>query len=138
MNSTTQTTAPCGNGPRLWTRGDLDGFFGLFSNSLANTLTAVFLLSVVLALPGDIVWEGIVPGFGVTLAFGNLFLAWQAWKLGKKEGRDSVTALPYGLSVPHYFIVTFAIMMPLIAPFCSVRQASRSAPLLNWVTTAST
>ena len=40
MNSTTQTTAPCGNGPRLWTRGDLDGFFGLFSNSLANTLTA--------------------------------------------------------------------------------------------------
>ncbi|MBP8812721.1 MAG: xanthine permease [Laribacter sp.] len=123
MSDLQATAGQSGTGPRLWTRGDLDGFFGLFSNSLANTLTAVFLLSVVLALPGDIVWQGIVPGFGVTLAFGNLFLAWQAWKLGKKEGRDSVTALPYGLSVPHYFIVTFAIMMPLIAKTGDARLA---------------
>lgn len=78
MSDLQATAGQSGTGPRLWTRGDLDGFFGLFSNSLANTLTAVFLLSVVLALPGDIVWQGIVPGFGVTLAFGNLFLAWQA------------------------------------------------------------
>src|SRR5207253_7429077 len=29
------------------------------------------------------------------------------------EGRDDVTALPYGPSVPHYFFVTFAIMLPV-------------------------
>jgi AGZA family xanthine/uracil permease-like MFS transporter len=36
-----------------------------------------------------------------------------AYKLAKKEGRDDVTAVPYGISVPHYFLVTFAIMLPL-------------------------
>ena len=40
MSDLQATAGQSGTGPRLWTRGDLDGFFGLFSNSLANTLTA--------------------------------------------------------------------------------------------------
>ena len=99
--------------PRPWVRGDLNGFFGLFTNSLANTLTTIFLVSVVLGFPQDLVFGKIVPGLVLSLAFGNIYFAWQAWRLAKKEGRGSVTAVPYGLSVPHYFIVTFGIMLPL-------------------------
>jgi AGZA family xanthine/uracil permease-like MFS transporter len=99
--------------PRLWVRGDLNGFFGLFTNSLANTLTTIFLVSVVLGFPKDLVFGRIVPGLVLSLAFGNIYFAWQAWRLGKKEGRGTVTAVPYGLSVPHYFIVVFGIMLPL-------------------------
>src|SRR3974390_702650 len=100
---------------RWWVRGDLDGFFGLFSNSMANTLTAIFLLSVVAKLPGEIVFSSIVPAIVLSLAFGNIYFALQAYRLAKKEGRSDVTALPYGISVPHYFIVTFAILIPVIA-----------------------
>ena len=100
---------------RWWTRGDLDGFFGLFSNSLANTLTAIFLLSVVAKMPNEIVFGSMVPAIALSLAFGNIYFALQAYRLAKKEGRGDVTAVPYGISVPHYFIVTFAILIPVLA-----------------------
>ena len=39
--------------------------------------------------------------------------AWLAWRLAKKTGRTDVCALPSGISVPHLFIVTFVIMLPV-------------------------
>ena len=107
--------ASSGTQSRWWVRGDLDGFFGLFSNSIANTLTAIFLLSVVAKMPSEIVFGSIVPAIGLSLAFGNIYFAIQAYRLARKEGRSDVTALPYGISVPHYFIVTFAILIPVLA-----------------------
>jgi AGZA family xanthine/uracil permease-like MFS transporter len=100
---------------KWWVRGDLDGFFGLFSNSMANTLAAIFLISVVAKMPNDIVFGSIVPATVLSLAFGNIYFALQAARLAKKEGRGDVTAVPYGISVPHYFIVTFAIFLPVLA-----------------------
>jgi len=98
---------------KVWVPGDLNGFFGLFTNSLTNVLATVFLLTVPLGFPSDLVFGRIVPGLVLSIAFGNIYYAWMAWRLGKKEGRDDVTAVPYGVSVPHYFIVVFAIMLPL-------------------------
>ena len=46
------------------------------------------------------------------LPLGNLFYAYLAYQLAKKEGRTDVTAMPYGPSVPHMFIVVFVIMLP--------------------------
>jgi adenine/guanine/hypoxanthine permease len=70
--------ASSGTQLRWWVRGDLDGFFGLFSNSIANTLTAIFLLSVVAKMPNEIVFGSIVPAIGLSLAFGNIYFAIQA------------------------------------------------------------
>lgn len=108
--------------PRLWTRGDLDGFFGLFTNSLANTLAATFVIIVALGNEG-LVFRRIVPAMVISLAFGNIYYAWMAWRLGKKEGRSDVTAMPYGLSVPHYFIVTFGVMLPIVTTTGNVELA---------------
>ena len=36
-------------------------------------------------------------------------------QLAKKEGRDTVCALPSGISVPHMFVVVFVIMLPIAA-----------------------
>lgn len=119
---TATTESGVGIKPRLWTRGDLDGFFGLFTNSLANTLAATFVIIVALG-DEDIVFSRIVPAMVVSLAFGNIYFAWMAYRLGKKEGRADVTAVPYGLSVPHYFIVTFGVMLPIVAGGGSVEKA---------------
>ena len=66
----------------------------------------------VVKLPEDIVFGRVLPALGIALPIGNLFYAWLAWQLAKREGRDDVTALPYGPSVPHMFIVVFLVMLP--------------------------
>lgn len=97
----------------LWVAGDLNGFFGLCTNSLTNTLVAVGLLAGVMGFPPELLFGKIVPGLVLSLAFGNIGFAILAYQLAKREGRDNVTAVPYGISVPHYFLVTFAVMLPL-------------------------
>lgn len=99
--------------PRLWIPGDWNGFFGLFTNHLTNVLVTVSLLAAVLAWPGDLVFGIIVPGLVLSIAVGNFYYAYQAWRLGRREGRNTATAVPYGVSVPHYFLVVFAVMLPL-------------------------
>jgi len=96
-----------------WVKGDINGFFGLFTNSLTNILTAIGLLVISIKMPPDLVYKRIVPAVVLSVGLGNLYLAWQAKKLSIKEGRDDVTAMPYGLSVPHYFICSFAVMLPV-------------------------
>jgi len=92
--------------------GDLNAFFGLFTNVLLNVLVLSGLALFVVQMPGETVYGRILPALGIALPLGNLFYAYLAWKLAKKEGRDSVTAMPYGPSVPHMFIVVFVVMLP--------------------------
>jgi AGZA family xanthine/uracil permease-like MFS transporter len=98
---------------RFWVAGDLNGFFGLFTNVLLNVIVLTGLCLGVVQLPADTVFGRILPALGIALPLGNLFYAYLAWQLGKKEGRGDVTAMPYGPSVPHMFIVVFLIMLPV-------------------------
>ena len=44
----------------------------------------------------------------------TVYYAWMAYKLAREEtGRTDVCALPSGISVPHMFVVTFVIMLPI-------------------------
>ena len=105
------TTTGTGAG-RLWVAGDWNGFFGLFTNVLLNVIVLTGLCLGVVQLPADTVFGRILPALGIALPLGNLFYAYLAWQLGKAEGRSDVTAMPYGPSVPHMFIVVFLIMLP--------------------------
>ncbi len=98
--------------PKLWVPGDLNAFFGLFTNVLLNVLVLSSLSLFVVKLPSDIVIGRILPALGIALPLGNLFYAWLAFQKAKREGRTDVTALPYGPSVPHMFIVVFVVMLP--------------------------
>ena len=99
-------------GTPLWVSGDLNGFFGLFSNSLTNFLTAIALLAVAISMPSDIVYGKIVPATALAIALGNFVLAYIARKMSVRENRSDVTAMPYGLSVPHYYAVALAVILP--------------------------
>jgi AGZA family xanthine/uracil permease-like MFS transporter len=109
MNAETTT----GHMPRLWVPGDLNGFFGLFTNVLLNVIVLTGLCLGVVQLPAETVFGRILPALGIALPLGNLFYAYLAWQLAKKEGRSDVTAMPYGPSVPHMFIVVFLVMLPV-------------------------
>lgn len=99
-------------GTPLWVAGDLNGFFGLFSNSLANFLTAIALLAVAISMPADIVYGKIVPATALAIALGNFILAYLARRMSVREDRSDVTAMPYGISVPHYYAVALAVILP--------------------------
>ena len=103
---------PAGAG-RIWVPGDWNGFFGLFTNVLLNVIVLTGLCLGVVQLPADTVFGRILPALGIALPLGNLFYAYLAWQLGKAEGRSDVTAMPYGPSVPHMFIVVFLVMLPV-------------------------
>src|SRR6516162_6869444 len=99
--------------PRWWVPGDWNGFFGLFTNVVLNVIVLTGLCLHVVNLPADIVYGRILPALGIALPLGNLYYAYLAWRLAKSGGRGDVTAMPYGPSVPHMFIVVFLIMLPI-------------------------
>ncbi|CAM3702178.1 regulator [Mycobacterium frederiksbergense] len=96
-----------------WTRGDTNAFFGLGFNILVNVLTLTGLMIGVIAVPAGDVLGTVLPALGVALILGNLYYTFLARRLAKRENRSDVTALPYGPSVPHMFIVVFVVMLPV-------------------------
>lgn len=98
--------------PQFWVAGDWNAFFGFFTNVLLNVLVLTGLALGVVNLPADTVFGRILPALGLALPLGNLFYAWLAWRKAHAEGRNDVTAMPYGPSVPHMFIVVFLVMLP--------------------------
>jgi adenine/guanine/hypoxanthine permease len=99
--------------PKLWTPGDWNAFFGFGTNILVNMLVLTGLLRFVLKMPDSIVFGRILPALGLMMCLSTFYYAYLAYALAKKTGRSDVCAMPSGVSVPHMFIVTFVIMLPI-------------------------
>ncbi|MGA7121239.1 MAG: hypothetical protein WBY94_14135 [Polyangiaceae bacterium] len=99
--------------PALWTPGDWNAYFGFGTNILVNLLTLTGLLRFVLKMPDSLVFGRILPATGLMMCLSTMYYAWLAYRLAKRTGRTDVCALPSGISVPHMFIVTFVIMLPI-------------------------
>ncbi|HSG43943.1 MAG TPA: hypothetical protein VLA72_12380, partial [Anaerolineales bacterium] len=108
----------------FWVPGDWNAFFGLGTNSLLNILVLSGLLLGVVGMPGEIVFGRIVPAVGLMLFLSNIYYAFMARRLALKDGRNDVTAMPAGPSVPHMFIVVFVIMLPV--------KIATNDPILAW------
>jgi AGZA family xanthine/uracil permease-like MFS transporter len=99
--------------PALWTPGDWNAFFGFGTNILVNMLVLTGLLRFVLKMPDSLVFGRILPALGLMMCLSTFYYAFLAYRLAQKTGRSDVCALPSGVSVPHMFIVTFVIMLPI-------------------------
>src|SRR6195952_5083319 len=99
--------------PKLWTPGDWNALFGFGTNILVNMLVLTGLLRFVLKMPDSLVFGRILPALGLMMCLSTFYYAYLAYKLALKTGRSDVCALPSGVSVPHMFIVTFVIMLPI-------------------------
>src|SRR6202165_2870976 len=99
--------------PVLWTPGDWNAFFGFGTNILVNMLVLTGLLRFVLKMPDSLVFGRILPALGLMMCLSTFYYAWLAYRLAERTGRSDVCALPSGVSVPHMFIVTFVIMLPI-------------------------
>jgi adenine/guanine/hypoxanthine permease len=100
-------------GPALWTPGDWNAFFGFGTNILVNMLVLTGLLRFVLKMPDSLVFGRILPALGLMMCLSTMYYAFLAYRLALRTGRSDVCALPSGVSVPHMFVVTFVIMLPI-------------------------
>src|SRR6516162_361859 len=106
-------TAPATKRITLWAPGDWNAFFGFGTNILVNMLVLTGLLRFVLKMPDSLVFGRILPALGLMMCLSTMYYAFLAYRLALKSGRSDVCALPSGVSVPHMFIVTFVIMLPI-------------------------
>src|SRR6516165_10282126 len=100
-------------GPKFWVPGDWNALFGFGTNILVNVLVLTGLLRFVLKMPDALVFGRILPALGLMLCLSTGYYAFLAYRLARRTGRSDVCALPSGVSVPHMFVVTFVIMLPI-------------------------
>ena len=118
--------------PPLFCRDDLNGFWALFADNLANMIIISGVCTFVLKIPPEVVFGRILPGLGVSLVLGLGFYSWLAHRLGRQEGRTDVTALPYGISTPILFVYLFLIMKPVVERGLADGLTESEAGLLAW------
>lgn len=115
---------------RWFVRGDIDGFFGLALDNLVQLLLIDAMCRFVLGFDDALLYGTILPGCAMSLLAGNLFYAWQAKKLGDREGRDDVCALPYGINTVSLFAHVFLVMLP--AKFAAEAAGAADPARVAW------
>jgi AGZA family xanthine/uracil permease-like MFS transporter len=110
-----------------FTRRDVDGFFGLFIDNLVQIVLIMGFSLYVLGMKGEpaFLTRTVLPGVAVSVIAGNLFYAWQAMRLARREGRDDVTALPYGINTVSLFAYVFLVMLPVFSETGDFKAAWR-------------
>jgi len=108
----------------IFSRHDINGFWALFADTLANLLIISGVCRFVFGMPAEIVFGRILPGAAISIIVGIVIYVIMAQRLAKRENRNDVTALPYGISTPVMFVYLFGVIGPI--------YWSTNDPLLAW------
>ena len=117
MNAARDNRSLLGNrasqGRYRWaTPGDLNAFFGLSLDNLADLVLTVSLLATVFDYPAQFALGHFVPGTAVGVVVGDLVFTWMAFRLARRTGRTDITAMPLGLDTPSTFGMVFFVLGP--------------------------
>ncbi|MBT4887111.1 MAG: permease, partial [Planctomycetaceae bacterium] len=93
-------------------RGDINAFFGLSLDNLADLTLAVSLLVAVFNYPLEFALSHFVPGTALGVIVGDLLFTWIALRIAKQTRRTDVTAMPLGLDTPSTFGMVFFVIGP--------------------------
>src|SRR5690606_28600328 len=99
----------------IFAKRDLDGLFGLAIDNLVQLLLILALCGGLCGMAGEdavFIYKFILPGAAVSLLIGNLFYALQAHRVARRERRNDVTALPYGINTVSLLVFVFFVMKP--------------------------
>ena len=117
---------------RLFVKGDIDGLFGLGLDNLVNLILMSSLCLGFLKFSNELFYGQILPGAAIGMIVGNAFYAWQAIRLAKREGRNDVCALPFGLNIIAVFVYVFLVMYPVQQKALVAGLPKEEADLLAW------
>ncbi len=117
----------------IWTRGDLDGFFGLMVDNLVQVLMISAMCTTIAGLPVEMVYQRIMPGVAISLVVGNLFYGLQAHYVARRHRNRQCTALPYGINTPSVVAFVIFVMGPVYHEAVANGTAAESAARLAWL-----
>jgi AGZA family xanthine/uracil permease-like MFS transporter len=109
-------------------KGDVNAFFGLMLDNVANLLLTVSLLHGAFAFPTEVALRHMVPGTAMGVLVGDLLFFWLALRLAKQTGRETITAMPLGLDTPSTLPLPFIRGTSAFVRFSSADCSSWSAP----------
>src|SRR5271169_5182247 len=115
---------------KLFCRGDVDGFCAIALDNIVQLLLIPPMCVGVLGFRPELVYNRILPGVAISYLIGNVFYAWQAHRLARKEHRDDVCAIPFGLNTPTLIAYIFLVMAP--AKQIAAAHGAADADLVAW------
>lgn len=92
--------------------GDVNAFFGLMLDNTADLVLMVGLMSSAFEFPANFALRYMIPGTALGVLAGDLMFTWMAFRLAKKTGCKSITAMPLGLDTPSTFGMVFFVLGP--------------------------
>ena len=120
------------NGYRWATPGDVNAFFGLMLDNIADLLLMVTLLAASCQFPVDFALAYMVPGTAIGVFVGDILYFWLAFRLARKTGRSDVTAMPLGLDTPSTFGITLFVLADAYRSATAGGMAELDAARLTW------
>ncbi|HXQ81971.1 MAG TPA: hypothetical protein VN775_11695 [Opitutaceae bacterium] len=115
---------------KLFCRGDVDGFCAIALDNIVQFLLIPPMCIGALGFRPELVYGRILPGVAVSYLVGNVFYAWQAHRLARKEGRTDVCAIPFGLNTPTLIAYIFLVMAP--AKQIAIAHGAADPDLVAW------
>jgi len=82
--------------------------------------------------PSEIVYTRMFPGTALGVLFGDLVYTWMAFRLAKRTGNHTVTAMPLGLDTPSTIGLAVAVLGPAFIAFKQEGHTPENAALLTW------
>ncbi len=117
---------------RWFALGDLNGFFGLMFDNLTVLSFLAGILTFGFGFPADIVFTRMIPGTAFGVLFGDLVYTWLAFRLAKKSGNRTVTAMPLGLDTPSTIGIALVVLGPAFLDLKASGLAERDAAMMTW------
>lgn len=97
---------------RPFASGDVNAFFGLMLDNIANLLLCVGLLSTTYKFPATFALRSMLPGTAVGVLVGDLIFTWLAIRLARASGSTTLTAMPLGIDTPSTLGMVFFVLGP--------------------------
>ncbi len=117
---------------RWFALGDFNGFFGLMFDNLTVLSFLAGILIFAFGFPSDIVFTRMIPGTAFGVLFGDLVYTWLAFRLAKRTGSRTVTAMPLGLDTPSTIGIALVVLGPAFLDLKAGGLAERDAAMMTW------
>ncbi len=112
--------------------GDVNAFFGLMLDNIADLLLTVSLLTGLFAFPTEVALRYMIPGTAVGVLVGDLLFFWLALKLAAKTGRGDITAMPLGLDTPSTIGMVLFVLGPAFNAGKAAGMNEHDAAIHTW------
>ncbi len=112
--------------------GDINGFFGLMFDNVTVLSFLAGVLVFAFGFPSDIVYTKMFPGTAFGVLFGDLVYTWMAFRLARRTGSRTVTAMPLGLDTPSTIGLALVVLGPAFLSLKAGGMEPRQAALMTW------